>query len=93
MGYEIADMAKDVIGLMDALGIEKAHIWGMSLGGMVAQHLAFSHGARMSKVICVMSTSGDPSLPQPAASELAPPDNEDEGEIPPPLRAQAVGFQ
>jgi pimeloyl-ACP methyl ester carboxylesterase len=79
--YEIADMAKDVIGLMDALGIEKAHIWGMSLGGMVAQHLAFSHGARMSKVICVMSTSGDPSLPQPAASELAPPDNEDEGEL------------
>jgi pimeloyl-ACP methyl ester carboxylesterase len=79
--YGIGDMAQDVIGLMDALEIEKAHIFGMSLGGMVAQHLAFSHGARMSKVICVMSTSGDPSLPQPAASELAPPDNEDEGEL------------
>lgn len=79
--YELADMAQDVIGLMDALAIEKAHIWGMSLGGMVAQHLAFSHAARIGKIICVMSTSGDPSLPMPAASELTPPDNEDEDEL------------
>ena len=34
--YQLADMAQDVIGLMDALAIDKAHIWGMSLGGMVA---------------------------------------------------------
>ena len=66
--YELADMAQDVIGLMDALAIEKAHIWGMSLGGMVAQHLAFSHASRIGKIICVMSTSGDASLPMPAAS-------------------------
>ena len=79
--YGIADMADDVIGLMDALGIEKAHIWGMSLGGMVAQHLAFSHGPRIGKIICVMSSSGDASLPQPAASALAPPDSEDEAEL------------
>ena len=79
--YQIADMAEDVIGLMDALAIEKAHIWGMSLGGMVAQHLAFSHAARIGKIICVMSTSGDASLPVPAASGLTPPDNEDEGEL------------
>jgi len=75
--YQLADMAQDVIGLMDALAIEKAHIWGMSLGGMVAQHLAFSHAARIGKIICVMSTSGDASLPMPAASTLTPPDNED----------------
>jgi pimeloyl-ACP methyl ester carboxylesterase len=74
-------MAQDVIGLMDALAIEKAHIWGMSLGGMVAQHLAFSHASRIGKIICVMSTSGDASLPMPAASELTPPDNEDEDEL------------
>jgi pimeloyl-ACP methyl ester carboxylesterase len=79
--YELADMAQDVIGLMDALAIEKAHIWGMSLGGMVAQHLAFSHAARIGKIICVMSTSSDPSLPMPAASELTPPDNDDEDEL------------
>ena len=76
--YSIGDMAADVIGLMDALAIEKANIFGMSLGGMVAQHLAFGHGARMSHVICVMSSSGNPELPRPAASELAPPDDVDD---------------
>ena len=79
--YQLADMAQDVIGLMDALAIDKAHIWGMSLGGMVAQHLAFSHAARIGKIICVMSTSSDASLPTPAASDLTPPDNDDEGEL------------
>lgn len=79
--YGLDDMARDVIGLMDALGIDKAHIFGMSLGGMVAQHLAFSHAARMAKVVCVMSSSGHPSLPRPAVSRLAPPDNDDAGEL------------
>ena len=79
--YQLADMAQDVVGLMDALAIDKAHIWGMSLGGMVAQHLALAHAARVGKIICVMSTSGDASLPTPAASTLTPPDNEDEGEL------------
>ncbi|MDG1692031.1 MAG: alpha/beta hydrolase [Alphaproteobacteria bacterium] len=73
--YGIGDMAEDVVGLMDALGLETANIFGMSLGGMVAQHLAFTHGARMEKVICVMSTSSDPALPMPGVSELAPPDD------------------
>ena len=73
--YQLNDMAADVIGLMDALGIAKANIFGMSLGGMVAQHLAFSHGDRMGHVVCVMSSSGDPDLPLPAVSELAPPDD------------------
>ena len=76
--YTIADMAEDVIGLMDALGIKKANILGMSLGGMVAQHLAFSHGTRLRHVICVMSSSGNRELPQPALSELAPPDDSDD---------------
>lgn len=76
--YEMADMAADVIGLMDALDIEKAHIFGMSLGGMVAQHLAFSHGNRMGHVVCVMSSSGNPDLPRPGVSELAPPDDADD---------------
>ena len=76
--YTIADMAEDVIGLMDGLGIEKANVFGMSLGGMVAQHLAFSHGARMRHVICVMSSSGNPDLPRPAVSQLAPPDDIDD---------------
>ena len=76
--YEIADMAEDVIGLMDALEIDKADIFGMSLGGMVAQHLAFSHAGRLGHVICVMSSSGNVDLPRPTASALAPPDNVDD---------------
>ena len=79
--YTIADMAQDVIGLMDALAIDKANIFGMSLGGMVAQHLAFSHGARMSHVICVMSSSGNPDLPPPDAGALAPSGAEDEATL------------
>ena len=79
--YELSDMAQDVIGLMDALGIARAHIWGMSLGGMVAQHLAFSHADRLGKVMCVMSTSGDASLPRPSGGELAPPDEDDEAAL------------
>ena len=76
--YGIDDMAADVIGLMDALGIEKANIFGMSLGGMVAQHLAFSHAGRMAHVVCVMSSSGNRELPRPAVSELSPPDDVDD---------------
>ncbi|HCL49046.1 MAG TPA: alpha/beta hydrolase, partial [Rhodobiaceae bacterium] len=77
MPYGIADMADDVIGLMDALGIEKAHIWGMSLGGMVAQHLAFSYAARFEHIICVMSSSGGPDVPQPDSGNLEMPDIND----------------
>lgn len=79
--YGLADMAEDVIGLMDELGIEKANIFGMSLGGMVAQHLAFSHAPRMAHVVCVMSSSGNPDLPPPDAGSLVPSDAEDEAEL------------
>jgi len=61
--YHIADMAKDAVGVLDHLGIESAHAAGISLGGMVAQHLAFSHGQRFKTVASIMSTSGAPGLP------------------------------
>ncbi len=76
--YGLDDMAQDVIGLMDGLEIDKAHIFGMSLGGMVVQHLAFSHGVRCASAICVMSSSGNPDLPMPKASTLAAPDDIDD---------------
>jgi len=61
--YQIADMAKDAVGVLDHLGIKSAHAAGISLGGMVAQHLAFSHGDRFETVASIMSTSGAPGLP------------------------------
>ncbi|MFP6655307.1 MAG: alpha/beta fold hydrolase, partial [Myxococcota bacterium] len=61
--YQLADMANDAVGILDHLGIESAHIAGISLGGMIAQHLAFSHGDRFDSVASIMSTSGAPELP------------------------------
>ena len=61
--YQLADMAKDAVGVLDHLEIESAHVAGISLGGMVAQHLAFSHGHRFESLASVMSTSGAPGLP------------------------------
>ncbi len=61
--YRLADMALDVVGVLDRLGVARAHFAGMSLGGMIAQHLAFSHGDRCVTVTSVMSTSGAPGLP------------------------------
>jgi pimeloyl-ACP methyl ester carboxylesterase len=64
--YSLGDMAADVIGLLDGLGIERAAVFGISLGGMVAQHIAFRYPERVSALFPVMTSSGDPGLPRPA---------------------------
>jgi pimeloyl-ACP methyl ester carboxylesterase len=61
--YTLADMAGDGIGLLDALGIDKAHIVGASMGGMIAQHMAFSHPERVLSLTSIMSTTGNRKLP------------------------------
>ncbi|HSM22183.1 MAG TPA: alpha/beta fold hydrolase [Rubrivivax sp.] len=63
--YGIADMAADALGVLDALGIERAHICGASLGGMIAQHLAARHPGRVKSLTLMMTTSGARRLPQP----------------------------
>jgi len=63
--YTIEDMADDAVGLLDALEIEKAHICGMSMGGMIAQAIAISHPERVLSLISIYSTTGNPNLPQP----------------------------
>jgi pimeloyl-ACP methyl ester carboxylesterase len=55
--YSLDDMALDVIGLMDTIGIDKAHIFGMSLGGAITQVLLINHQARILSAIIVMSSS------------------------------------
>jgi len=61
--YTIADMADDAAALLTALGIEKAHVCGASMGGMIAQTLALRHPSRVWRLISMMSSSGDPDLP------------------------------
>ena len=67
--YSLDDMAKDALGLMSALGIDKAHIVGASMGGMIAQIIAAKHQGRARSLASIMSSSGDPKLPlgKPAA--------------------------
>ena len=55
--YSLDDMALDVIGLMDTIGINKAHIFGMSLGGAITQVLLINHQARILSAVIVMSSS------------------------------------
>ena len=54
--YTLEDMAKDAVGLLDALQIEKAHIIGASMGGMIAQRIAISHADRVLSLTSIMST-------------------------------------
>ena len=64
-GYTLYDMAKDAVCLLDALGIDKAHIVGASMGGMIAQIVAGRYPERVLSLTSIMSTSGRPGLPGP----------------------------
>lgn len=61
--YTLGDMADDGAGLLDALGIEAAHIAGASMGGMIAQRFAARHPGRTQSLISIFSTTGNPRLP------------------------------
>ena len=63
--YTLDDMARDTVGLMDALGIGEAHVVGASMGGMIAQIVAIEHPERVKSLTSIMSTSGDRALPGP----------------------------
>lgn len=69
--YTLADMADDGIGLLDALGIAKAHVVGASMGGMIAQHMAFSHPRRVLSLTSIMSTTGNRKLPAGSREAIA----------------------
>ena len=61
--YTLTDMAADGIGLLDALGIDKAHVAGASMGGMIVQLMAANHRERLLSMTSIMSSSGKPGLP------------------------------
>ena len=68
LAYTLTDMAADAVGLLDALGIARAHVVGASMGGMIAQLAAARWPDRVASLTSIMSTSGAPGLPGPNAT-------------------------
>lgn len=82
--YLLEDMADDAVGLMDALGIEAAHIVGASMGGMIAQIVAGANPGRALSLTSIMSTpdpAKSPPLPEAMAVLGGPPAQGQEGKI------------
>ncbi|MBK1895360.1 alpha/beta fold hydrolase [Chryseobacterium paridis] len=69
--YSLMDMAKDVIGLLDHLHIEKAHVIGRSMGGVITQLLGSYFPERVLSITIIMSTSLHPALPPPNSEVMA----------------------
>jgi pimeloyl-ACP methyl ester carboxylesterase len=71
VAYTLDDMAADVIGLLDALGFDRAHIVGASMGGMIAQMVAATYPERTLSLTSIMSTTGNPAIPPARPEALA----------------------
>ena len=69
--YTLRDMAADAIGVLDHLGLKKAHVVGASMGGMIAQEIAINHPDRLLSLTSVMSSTGRPDLPPPTPEAMA----------------------
>lgn len=63
--YTLAEMAEDTVGLLDHLEIERAHLVGASMGGMIGQTIAIEHPTRIRSLTSIMSTTGAPAVGQP----------------------------
>jgi pimeloyl-ACP methyl ester carboxylesterase len=68
--YTLEDMASDASGLLDALGIGKAHVVGASMGGMIAQLMAIRSAEKVSSLASMLSTTGDRSVGNPTPQAL-----------------------
>jgi pimeloyl-ACP methyl ester carboxylesterase len=62
--YRVSDMAADGLAVLDDLGIERAHVMGVSMGGMIVQTMAIERPERLLTMTSIMSTTGDPDVGQ-----------------------------
>jgi pimeloyl-ACP methyl ester carboxylesterase len=69
--YALVDMADDAIAVLDAIGVEKAHVMGCSMGGMIVQRLAINHSDRVLSLTSVMSLTGEPGYGESSEEALA----------------------
>ena len=63
--YAVEDMAGDAVAVLDAANIDRAHVLGVSMGGMIVQRLAIDHADRLRSMTSVMSTTGDADVGHP----------------------------
>ena len=69
--YTLSDMAADGMAVLDALGIDRAHVVGASMGGMIVQTMAIEHPQRLRTMTSIMSTTGEPDYGQAAPEAMA----------------------
>jgi pimeloyl-ACP methyl ester carboxylesterase len=78
--YSLSEMAADGLAVLDAVGVDAAHVVGASMGGMIVQQMAIEHPARVLSVTSIMSTTGDPEVcqgkPEAMAALMTPPPTE-----------------
>jgi pimeloyl-ACP methyl ester carboxylesterase len=70
VSYTLSDMAADTVGLLDALGLDSAHLVGFSMGGYIAQTVAIEHPSRVRSLTSMSSTTGDMSVGQPTPETM-----------------------
>ncbi len=75
--YRLSDMVADVIAVLDEVGVDRAHVMGLSMGGMIVQAMAIEHPERLLTMTSVMSNTGEPGVgtgtPEAIAQLIAPP--------------------
>jgi pimeloyl-ACP methyl ester carboxylesterase len=68
--YTVSEMAEDVVGVLDELGIDRTNLFGVSLGGYIAQELTLTHPGRVEKlVLCSTAPGGPKAVPMPVATQ------------------------
>ena len=90
--YSLSDMASDAAAVLDALEIDRAHLIGASMGGMIAQTIAYEHPTRAASLVSIMSTTWAPHLPQPGKEQQQNIEDMNESSDAEAERLQALGF-